>query len=102
MQNEALKQKETLASEVTTLRGDLQQIRDDRDRQLFQVQALSSEVMKYQECAGKSVAELNGFTSKMKDLEVCFSQHMLKIYNLELSSDNCSLLFLSVNLLVSK
>lgn len=73
MQNEALKQKEVLASEVTSLRGDLQQIRDDRDRQLFQVQALSSEVVKYKECAGKSIAELDSFTTKMNDLEVCFS-----------------------------
>lgn len=73
MQNEALKQKEVLASEVTSLRGDLQQIRDDRDRQLFQAQALSSEVVKYKECAEKSIAELDSFTTKMNDLEVCFS-----------------------------
>lgn len=73
LQSEALKQKEALASEVTSLRGDLQQIRDDRDRQLFQVQALSSDMEKYKDCAGKSAAELNSFTSKMNDLEVLLS-----------------------------
>ncbi|XP_057766506.1 kinesin-like protein KIN-14N [Salvia miltiorrhiza] len=74
-QNEAVKQKEALASEVTSLRGDLLQIRDDRDRQLFQVQALSTEVMKYKECAGKSIAELDSFTSKMNELEsTCLCQ----------------------------
>lgn len=64
---------------MTSLRGDLQQTRDDRDRQLFQVQALSSEVVKYKECAGKSIAELDSFSTKMNTLEVCFSEHSLTI-----------------------
>lgn len=60
-----------LASEVTRLKGDLLQIRDDRDRQLFQVQALTAEVVKLKECAGESVAVLESFSTKMKELEVC-------------------------------
>ncbi|GFP86382.1 kinesin-3 [Phtheirospermum japonicum] len=75
LQDEATKQKEALGSEVTSLRGDLQQVRDDRDRQLLQVQALSSEVVKYKECTGKSIAELDNLTSKTNELEsTCLSQ----------------------------
>ena len=73
MQNEAIKKKEALANEVTRLRGDLLQIRDDRDRQLSLVQVLSTEVVKYQECLGKASVELHCFASEVNDLEVCFS-----------------------------
>ncbi|KAK6151763.1 hypothetical protein DH2020_014398 [Rehmannia glutinosa] len=69
LQDEAMKQKEALGSEVTSLRGDLQQVRDDRDRQLLQVQALSAEVLKYKECTGKSIAELDSLTTKTNELE---------------------------------
>lgn len=95
LQNEAIKQKATLASEVTSLRGDLQQIRDDRDRQLLQVQALSAEALKYKECAGMSIAELDRLTGKISELEVCFQLLLLIIYNLELEtfSDSYSFLF---------
>ncbi|CAA0808658.1 Kinesin-5 [Striga hermonthica] len=74
-QDEAMKQKEALGSEVTSLRGDLQQVRDDRDRQLLQVQALSAEVVKYKECTGKSIAELDSLSTKTTELEsTCLSQ----------------------------
>ncbi|CAA0816237.1 Kinesin-1 [Striga hermonthica] len=75
LQDEAMKQKEALGSEVTSLRCDLQQVRDDRDRQLLQVQALLTEVAKYKECTGKSIAELDNLTTKTTDLEsTCLSQ----------------------------
>ncbi|KAL1537899.1 Kinesin-like protein KIN-14C [Salvia divinorum] len=83
LQNEAIKQKEALASDVTSLRGDLLQIRDDRDRQLSQVQVLSTELVKYQECAGKSIAELHSFTSKMNELESTCSCQMEQIRRLQ-------------------
>lgn len=70
VQDEAVKQKETLASEVGCLRGDLQKMRDDRDQQLCQVQALSAELLKYKECNGKSVAELENMTVRANELEV--------------------------------
>ncbi|GFP89974.1 kinesin-3 [Phtheirospermum japonicum] len=74
-QEKAIKQKETLSNEVACLRGDLQQVRDDRDRQLQQVQSLSAEVVKYKECTGKSIAELDSLTSKTNGLEsTCSSQ----------------------------
>lgn len=74
-QDEAMKQKEALLSEVGCLREDLQQVRDDRDRQLSQVLALTSEVVKYKECTGKSFAELDNLTVKSNELEVkCSSQ----------------------------
>ncbi|KAL2476219.1 Kinesin-1 [Abeliophyllum distichum] len=75
LQDEAIKQKETLGNEVVCLRGDLQQVRDDRDRQLSQVQSLSAEVERYKECTGKSFAELDNLTVKSNELEsTCLSQ----------------------------
>ncbi|XP_047957308.1 kinesin-like protein KIN-14N [Salvia hispanica] len=74
-QNEAIKQKEALASEVTSLKGDLQKIRDDRDQQLFQVHALTAEVVKHRESTGKYVVELESVSGKMDELEsTCLSQ----------------------------
>lgn len=55
-----MKQKDALVHEVACLRVELQQVRDDRDRQLSQVQALTSEVIKYKELATSS-----------EELEVC-------------------------------
>lgn len=68
-----MKQKESLAKEVGCLRGDLQQVREDRDCQLLQVQALTAEVSKYKERSGKSLAEVDCLTSRSNELEVCFS-----------------------------
>ncbi|KAF5942733.1 hypothetical protein HYC85_020375 [Camellia sinensis] len=75
LQDEAMNQKEALMSEVGSLRGDLQQVREDRDRQLLQVQALTDEVVKYKERSGKSFAELDSLTLKSNELEErCLSQ----------------------------
>ncbi|XP_024960300.1 kinesin-like protein KIN-14N [Cynara cardunculus var. scolymus] len=74
--DETMKLKEALSSEVGRLRLDLQQVRDDRDRQLLQVQDLSAEVLKYKEWTGKSAAELGNLTTKSIELEaMCSSQH---------------------------
>lgn len=70
VQDEAVKQKETLANEVGCLRGDLQKMRDDRDQQLYQVQILNAELLKYKECNGKSVAELEVMSMRANELEV--------------------------------
>ncbi|KAI3702946.1 hypothetical protein L6452_28700 [Arctium lappa] len=73
--DETMKLKEALSSEVRCLRVDLQQVRDDRDRQLLQVQDLSAEVLKYKEWTGKSAAELGNLTTKSTELEsMCSSQ----------------------------
>ncbi|KAJ4726157.1 Kinesin-like protein [Melia azedarach] len=53
-QDEAMKLKDALVHEVACLRVELQQVRDDRDRQLSQVQVLSAEVVKYKELAVSS------------------------------------------------
>ncbi|XP_027342374.1 kinesin-like protein KIN-14N isoform X2 [Abrus precatorius] len=53
-QEEATKQKDALASEVTSLRIELQQVRDDRDRQLSQVQTLTSELEKSKDSTEKT------------------------------------------------
>lgn len=71
-QDEIIKQKEALGSEVTCLRGDLQQVREDRDRQLLQVQDLQAEVAKYKEFTGKYSADMETLNTKTVELEVCF------------------------------
>lgn len=57
-----MKQKDALVHEVACMRVQLQQVRDDRDHQLSQVQALTAEVIKYKELAVSS-----------EELEVCFN-----------------------------
>lgn len=71
-QDEAVSQKESLVNEVRCLRGELQQLRDERDRQVAQVQILTADIMKYQESTGKSFAELDNLMKKTKSLEACF------------------------------
>ncbi|KAI3695229.1 hypothetical protein L1987_78221 [Smallanthus sonchifolius] len=66
---ESLKLKDALASEVGCLRGDLHQVREDRDRQLSLVQDFTAEVVEYKECTGKSAAELSNLTSRSIELE---------------------------------
>ena len=72
-QDDAVKQKETLMNEVKCLRGELQQVRDDRDCKASQVHALSAEIVKYKESAGKSFQELDNLIMKTKSLEVSFT-----------------------------
>jgi len=59
-----------LTTEVSSLRGELQQVRDERDRQLSQVQTLSSELQKIKESTKQSSTELGSLTLKANDLEV--------------------------------
>lgn len=70
-QDEAIRQKDSLESEVKCLRGELQQVRDDRDRQVSQVHLLSAEIAKYNEITGKASNELDLVTTRLKSLEVC-------------------------------
>ncbi|XP_057950155.1 kinesin-like protein KIN-14N [Malania oleifera] len=75
LQVEAVKQKETLANEVECIRGELQQVRDDRDGLLLHVDTLTEEMVKYKECTGKSFAELDSLSAKTNELEAtCLSQ----------------------------
>ncbi|XP_057528390.1 kinesin-like protein KIN-14N isoform X2 [Amaranthus tricolor] len=77
-QEEAVKQKEGLINEVGCLRTELQQARDDRDRQLSQVHTLTDEVAKYKDFTGKSVSELGCLTVKSNELEAkCSTQNEL-------------------------
>lgn len=59
-----------MASEVTSLRVELQQVRDDRDRQLSQAQTLTSELEKSKDFTEKSCSELNKLTLRTNELEV--------------------------------
>ncbi|XP_028781367.1 kinesin-like protein KIN-14C isoform X2 [Neltuma alba] len=72
---EATKQKDVLVQELNCLREELKQIRDDRDRQLGQVKALTDEVAYYKEFTGNSCAQLDNLTIKINALEeTCSSQ----------------------------
>ncbi|AES89902.2 putative minus-end-directed kinesin ATPase [Medicago truncatula] len=68
-QEEATKQKDDLASEVYSMRGELKQVRDDRDRQLSQAQSLDAEFMKLKESRENSCIELDSLTLKANELE---------------------------------
>lgn len=68
-QEEATKQKDAFASEVTSLRSELHQVRDDRDRQISQVQTLSTEIVKFKDSSEKSGSEVNNLTVKTNELE---------------------------------
>lgn len=59
--DEVANQKDALVSEVASLRADLQQVREDRDRLLLQVQDLKAELINCEELVEKS-----------HELEVCF------------------------------
>ncbi|XP_010267813.1 PREDICTED: kinesin-like protein KIN-14C isoform X2 [Nelumbo nucifera] len=73
--DEAVKHKEALVNEVGCLRVELQQVREDRDRQQLQVQTLTDDVAKYKETTGKSSAELDNLMIKSSALEdTCSSQ----------------------------
>jgi kinesin family protein C1 len=48
----------------------LQQVREDRDRQVAQVQVLTSDVVKYKESTSESCAKLEYLMEKTKSLEV--------------------------------
>lgn len=68
-QEEATKQKDAFASEVTSLRSELHQVRDDRDRQISQVQTLSTDIVKFKDSSEKSGSEVNNLTMKTNELE---------------------------------
>lgn len=56
--------------EVKNLRSELQQVRDDRDRQVVQSQKLADEILKYKESVGKSSHQLDILIAKSGSLEV--------------------------------
>lgn len=70
-----MKQKEELKKEVSCLRTELQQVRDDRDHLLARVQSLTVDVVNYREISGKSSKDLDEMTTKNVALEVCFHMH---------------------------
>ncbi|XP_062087449.1 kinesin-like protein KIN-14C [Humulus lupulus] len=81
--DDAIKQKELLVNELKCIRVELQQVRDDRDRQVKQVQALIAEAEKYKEFSGKSVAELDNLTFRTNALEDTCSSQRERIRTLE-------------------
>ncbi|XVE51197.1 hypothetical protein DITRI_Ditri02bG0020300 [Diplodiscus trichospermus] len=89
-QDDAVNQKQTLVNEVKCLRGELQEVRDDREGQVSQVQDLSAEIEMYKESSGKSFAELDNLTMKSKSMEeACSSQReQIRILELQLAAAN--------------
>ncbi|GKD25592.1 kinesin-like protein KIN-14C, partial [Tanacetum coccineum] len=73
--DEAFKQREAAVKEVGILRGELQQVREDRERQLLLVQQLNSELARFKENIGCTVAEVDKLSIKSSALEeTCSSQ----------------------------
>ncbi|CAI8617556.1 unnamed protein product [Vicia faba] len=68
-QEEATKQKDDLAGEVASLRGELHQVRDDRDRRLSQAETLNADLMRLKESRENSCIELDSLTLKANELE---------------------------------
>nr|XP_043621181.1 kinesin-like protein KIN-14C [Erigeron canadensis] len=67
--DDAIEQKESAMKEVDILRRELQQVREDRERQLFQVQELTSALNEYKETTGRTVDEVKHLMIKSSALE---------------------------------
>lgn len=61
-----------LVNELECLRGELELIRSDRDRQLVEVQGLTKQVAHYEESIKNSCAQLDNLARKTNALEVFF------------------------------
>jgi hypothetical protein len=55
------------------MRGELKQVRDDRDCQLSRAQTLNDDLMKLKETRENSSIELDSLTLKASELEVGFN-----------------------------
>ncbi|XP_077222386.1 kinesin-like protein KIN-14D [Tasmannia lanceolata] len=99
-QQEAAKQKELLINEVGCLRGELQQVRVDRDLRQEQVQVLKAEIDRYAECTGKSTVELENLLTRTNLLEDTCSRQKEQIsilqHQLSAANDKLQLADLSV------
>ncbi|GAA0157254.1 microtubule binding motor protein [Lithospermum erythrorhizon] len=77
-QDDTLRKKESLTIEVQSLRGELQQVREDRDRQLLRVKTITKDFETHKEQTAEWIAKLDILTSKSNELEEkCSSQSML-------------------------
>ncbi|WVZ16546.1 hypothetical protein V8G54_009528 [Vigna mungo] len=104
---ETIKQKEILVNDLKCLREELKQLRDDRDRQLEQVNALTREIARHKEYTGKTCTQLDALMIKTNTLEeTCSSQkdqiHILqqqlfaereKLKNADLSASDTRTIF---------
>ncbi|XP_078437345.1 kinesin-like protein KIN-14N [Wolffia australiana] len=86
-QQEALKEKEELKSNVEQLRGELRSIREDRDCQLSNIQSLQSELAKYKEVSGKSSLELATLATMNETLDATCSSQRSQIQLLQCQLD---------------
>ncbi|ERM99862.1 hypothetical protein AMTR_s00098p00155820 [Amborella trichopoda] len=78
-EQEALIQKKLLMEEAGRLRGEMRQLKEDKDNQLSQVEALTAEVARYKECTGRSTAEMTFLASKTTQLEESYSSQKEQI-----------------------
>ncbi|PKI72967.1 hypothetical protein CRG98_006667, partial [Punica granatum] len=88
--DDAVKQKESLVNELKCLREELQKVREDRDRQVTQVQGLTTDILRYKEATGKSIIELDNLAAKSQALqETCSSQaEQIRVLQLQLAAAN--------------
>ncbi|KAL8130116.1 hypothetical protein V2J09_019271 [Rumex salicifolius] len=87
---DGLNQKEILENELKSARGELQMVREERDRHFSQVQILNTEIEKYKETTGKSISEIEKLMVKSNALEeTCSSQRQqLNVLNCQLAAAN--------------
>ncbi|KAG9143182.1 hypothetical protein Leryth_010113, partial [Lithospermum erythrorhizon] len=79
-QDDTLRKKESLTIEVQSLRGELQQVREDRDRQLLRVQTITKDFETHKEQTAEWIAKLDILTSKSNQLEMSnMSEHEARI-----------------------
>lgn len=77
--DEAVNQKKSLVNEIKCLREELQKVREDRDRQIAQVQGLTTDILRYKEATGKSIIELDSLAAKSQALQVCLTHFLTKM-----------------------
>ncbi|KAL4563116.1 hypothetical protein LXL04_027149 [Taraxacum kok-saghyz] len=88
--DEAVEQKEAALEEVQVLRGELQQIRDDRARQVAQLQELTGEFTRYKESTEHTAAELSNMSKTSIELEetCCAQREQLSLLQRQLATAN--------------
>lgn len=69
-QQEAVRQREALTNEANCLRGELQQLREDRDSLVARYKALVAQFENEKELTAKTTSKLAGLTTKVDLLEV--------------------------------
>ncbi|KAK4754408.1 hypothetical protein SAY87_002512 [Trapa incisa] len=102
--DEAVNQKKSLEDEVKCLREELQKVREDRDRQIVQVQGLTADILRRKEVTEKSIIDLENLAAKSQALqERCSSQaEQICVLHHQLATANDKLKMTDLSVIESK